>query len=116
MRKALFVLVAASLLVGVGAAQAQPTKPPDVVCNGPAGGHNPLCPDGPPGPPGEQPPCSGAVGAHNPNCASCPPATGPVSGGVVQPVSDGIRGGGGGAAADVVDTVNCELIQGTLGA
>jgi hypothetical protein len=45
---------------------------------------------------------------------TCPPATGPISG-VVQQISDGIRDGGGGQLADVIDQVNCELIVGVLG-
>ena len=67
--------------------------------NSPAGGGDPACGKERPAPP---PP-------------DCPPATGPISGGVVQPISDAIREGGGGQLADVIDQVNCELIQGTLG-
>ena len=46
--------------------------------------------------------------------AACPPATGPISG-IVQQISDGIRSGGGAPLADVVDTINCEIIVGVLG-
>lgn len=73
----------------------------DPACNNP--GRNPNCENGeePPPPPPPDP-------------AECPPGTGPVSG-VVQQISDGIRGGGGAPLADVIDTVNCEIIVGVLG-
>ena len=45
---------------------------------------------------------------------TCPPADGPVSG-IVQQVSNGVRNGGGAPLADVVDTVNCEIVVGVLG-
>ena len=67
----LSVAVAASmvgLFTGTGVAHANP----DHVCSGPAGAHNPLCPDGPPGPPSficDHP----AVAAHNPHCQNPPP-------------------------------------------
>lgn len=64
------------------------------------------------------PPCgngNGNGGGGGGETTTCPPATGPVSGNVVQPISDGIRNGGGGQLADVVDQVNCQLVQGTLG-
>jgi hypothetical protein len=43
----------------------------------------------------------------------CPPADGPISG-IVQGISDGIRGAGGGSLADVIDEINCGLIVGVL--
>ncbi len=45
---------------------------PGVVCNGPAGAHNPLCPNGPPGPPSFICDLPG-VAAHNPHCPPPPP-------------------------------------------
>jgi len=117
-RRALMFALPAFMIFGVAGIAHAKADPASIVCNGPAGSHNPLCPDGPPGPPTDHPPCSGAVGEHNPNCPpppTCPPATGPVSGGVVQPISDAIRNGGGGQLSDVIDQINCQLIQGTLG-
>jgi hypothetical protein len=57
----------------------------------------------------------GQPGGDGGEPATCPPATGPISGGVVQPLSDAIRNGGGAPLADVIDQINCQLIQGTLG-
>jgi hypothetical protein len=72
-------------------------RDPDDGCENGA----PGCPDGGNGGNGEEPP-------------TCPPADGPISG-IVQQISDAIRGGGGAPLADVIDTVNCEIIVGVLG-
>ena len=87
---------------------------------------HPLCDeDGnflPPGLGGDNPSCDNNSG-RNPNCPeeeppteepTCPPATGPISG-IVQQVSDGIRGGGGAPLADLIDQINCGVIVGVLG-
>lgn len=54
---------------GTTVAHADPSKLPGLVCNGPAGDHNPLCPNGPPGPPNPPPGC--IVSGH------CPPSPPP---------------------------------------
>ena len=134
MRKA-FVLAVTALLMFAFAGVAQADKPSQTGNgNRPcinAELHNfthPLCDEEgnflPPGLGGANPGCDNAAEGRNPNCPpeepeepeepTCPPADGPVSG-VVQQISDGIRGGGGGALADVVDQVNCALIVGVLG-
>lgn len=52
---------------------------PGLVCDGPAGAHNPLCPNGPPGPPDKI--CDNpAVAAHNPHCKPPPPPPPPPPG------------------------------------
>ena len=74
----------------------------DSECRDPSDGCEngaPGCPDGNGN--GEEPP-------------TCPPADGPISG-IVQQISDAIRGGGGAPLADVIDTINCEIIVGVLG-
>src|SRR6478672_2507531 len=48
----------------------------------------------------------GGGGGEQPGC---PPADGPISG-VVQQISDGVRNGGGAPLADVLDSVNCQII------
>jgi len=71
----------------------------DSECRDPSDG----CENGAPG-------CDGGGGGGG----GCPPADGPISG-IVQQISDQIRAGGGAPLADLVDTVNCQLIVGVLG-
>ena len=74
----------------------------DSECRDPDDG----CENGAPGCPDEEEP--------PPPGGGCPPATGPISG-IVQQISDEIRAGGGAPLADVIDTINCEIIVGVLG-
>ena len=95
-------LVALALSAGGGAAAVAAPGDHGNACppNSPAGGGDPACGKERPAPPPEE---------------TCPPATGPISGGLIQPLSDAIREGGGAALADLIDDINCQLIQGTLG-
>jgi hypothetical protein len=70
----------------------------------PGGATPPTC-DGKPCPPEEPKPPEEED--------ECPPADGPISG-IVQGISDGIRGAGGGPLADLIDEINCGLIVGVL--
>src|SRR3954453_11177280 len=78
MRRVLIGLLSAAMVAtvvgvfgGASVAHADPSKLPGLVCNGPAGAHNPLCPNGPPGPPDKI--CDGPAAAHNPHCTAAPP-------------------------------------------
>ena len=83
MRRVLMALLAATvaaatvaLFAGTGVAHADPSKLPGLVCDqNPSGAHNPLCPNGPPGPPDKI--CDGPAGAHNPHCPNGNPGPPP---------------------------------------
>ena len=82
----------------------------DSECRDPDDG----CENGAPGCPDDGNGNGGGGNGGGGNGGGCPPATGPISG-IVQQISDGIRDGGGAPLADVVDTINCEIIVGVLG-
>lgn len=100
MKKFFAVLFSAALLFGVGASTALAAP----------GDHGNSCPPASKNPGGSPPGCGHAP----PPAPTCPPATGPISG-IVQQISDAIRGGGGGPLADVIDAINCQIIVGVLG-
>jgi hypothetical protein len=106
----------AFLSAGIGVGQAKPGEP----CPPPNGA--PVCIDGIHIPPGLAKACNNPVVAeHNKNCPEPPqeevcgtaegetPADGPVSG-IVEQIAAGVRDGGGGPLADVLDAVACQLL------
>ena len=96
MKKVLAALFSSAVLFGVGASSAVAAP----------GDHGKSCPKG-----GTPPACGKQKGGQ---AETCPPADGPISG-IVQQISDAIRDGGGAPLADVIDTINCEIIVGVLG-
>ncbi len=122
-RRAIFFVVILSMFVfmasGLGVSQAN--NGPGSDCPPPHGA--PVCVNGIFTPPGLAVACNSPIVAkHNKNCPSPPPqaqvcgtdtgetpADGPVSG-IVESVASAFRDNGGGALADVLDAVACQLL------